>query len=172
MNNTKRKLVFKEAMIGGVSTFFIDGIIQYFMLKGKAPIPISVDAITNTQHTVLGSSVFLAIILSILITVINYVKIKEKKVAFFPKVLGLIIRHGFFTFGAVTALSVVWQRYMGTIEVGHLTAVFLIASIAGTVSATINYLTIKRCVLPDDETNEVLKYIEQQQNPKTKINKV
>ena len=93
------------------------------MLKGKVPIAISVDSITNTVNTVLGSSVVLAIMLAMIRTVINYIKIKERKVPFFPNAFWLMIRHGFFSFGVVTALSIMWQRYLGTIEVGLIPAV-------------------------------------------------
>ncbi|MEJ7736931.1 MAG: hypothetical protein WKF97_05845 [Chitinophagaceae bacterium] len=117
------------------------------MLRGKAPIAISVDSITNNADTVLGSSVVLAITLAIIMTIINYFKIKEKKVPFFANVFWLMIRHGFFTFGVVTALSILWQRYFGTIEVGLVPAILIITLIAGIVSAAINYLTIKRCIL-------------------------
>ncbi len=150
MNNREKNIVIKDVVVAGVSTFFIDGVIQYFVLKERAPIAISVDSITNNTYTVLGSSVGLAIGLAMLLTIINYLKIKEKKVPFFPNVFGLMIKHGFFTFGVVTALSVLWQRYMGTIEIGHIAAVFVIALIAGIVSATINYLTIKRCILSNE----------------------
>lgn len=147
MNKQEKKEVIKDAAVAGVSTFIVDGVIQFFMLRGKAPIAISVDSITNNADTVLGSSVVLAITLAIIMTVINYFKIKEKKVPFFPNVFWLMIRHGFFTFGVVTALSVLWQRYFGTIEVGLVPAILIIALIAGIVSAAINYLTIKGCIL-------------------------
>lgn len=149
MNKREKKEVIKDAVVAGISTFIVDGVIQYFMLRNKAPIAISVDSITNNTFTVLGSSVGLAITLAIIMTIINYIKIKEKKVPFFPDVIWLIIKHGFFTFGVVTALSVLWQRYMGTIEVGLIPAVLIIALIAGLVSATINYLTILHCILPE-----------------------
>ncbi|MEO5585605.1 MAG: hypothetical protein ABIQ75_09130 [Flavobacteriales bacterium] len=139
----------RDALIAGVSTFVVDAVIQFFTLRSKAPIPISVDSITNNVHTVLGASVGLGIFLAMLMTIINYSKIKGRKVPFFPKVFLLMIKHGFFTFGVLTALSVMWQRYVGTIEIGLLPAVFIIALIAGIVSATINYLTIRGCLLPE-----------------------
>lgn len=150
MTTTKHKLAVRDALIAGASTFVIDGIIQFFSLRGKTPIAISVDSITNNAHTVLGSSVALALLLAVLMTLINYFKIKGPKVPFFPNVFWLMIRHGFFTFGVFTSLSVLWQRWFGTIEIGLIPAVLMIALIAGIVSATINYLTIERCVLPTE----------------------
>lgn len=148
MEKSIQRTAERDALIAGISTFVVDAVIQFFSLRSKAPIPISVDSITNNVHTVLGASVGLGILLAMVLTVINYLKIKQDKVPFFPKVLLLMIKHGFFTFGVLTALSVLWQRYMGTIEIGLLPAVFIIALIAGLVSATINYLTIKECLLP------------------------
>ncbi len=148
MDRTNQTILFKGALIAGITTFVADGVIQFFMLRRKAPIAISVDSITNNTDTVLGSSVVLAIALAMIMTIINYIKIKRKKVSFFPSVFFLMIRHGFFTFGVITALSVLWQRYMGTIELSLIPAILLIALIAGIVSGAINYLTIKRCMLP------------------------
>ncbi|MEO9003738.1 MAG: hypothetical protein ABI288_03330 [Ginsengibacter sp.] len=71
-------------------------------------------------------------------TVINYSKIKERTYlfanAFWP-----MIRSGFFLFGVVTALSDLWQRFLGSIEVGLIPAVLLIALIAGIGYASPNY---------------------------------
>lgn len=150
MQASTKKLALKDALIAGLTTIIIDGIIQFFSLRDEVPIAISVDSITNNEHTVLGSSVALALLLAVLMTLINYFKIKGPKVPFFPNVFWLMIRHGFFTFGVFTSLSVLWQRWFGTIEIGLLPAVFMIALIAGIVSATINYLTIERCVLPTE----------------------
>jgi hypothetical protein len=148
---TARQLAIRDALIAGVSTFVVDGVIQFFSLRGKTPIAVSVDSITNNAHTVLGSSVALALLLAVLLTVINYLRIKGPKIDFFPGVLWLIVRHVFFAFGVFTSLSVLWQRLFGTVEIGLLPAVFVIALIAGLVSATVNYLTIKACSLPRTE---------------------
>lgn len=148
MNKQEKKDVFKGVLVAALITFIIDGVIQFFKLKGKAPIAVSVDSITNDADTILGSSVILAIALAMIMTVINYLKIKEKKVPFFPHVLWLMFKHGFFTFGVITALAVVWQRYVGSIEVGLIPGVLIIALIAGIVSGVINYLTLERCILP------------------------
>lgn len=148
MQASTRKLALKDALVAGLTTFVVDGIIQFFSLRGETPIAITVDSITNTQHTVFGSSVALALLLAVIMTIINYFKIKGPKVPFFPAVFLLMIRHGFFAFGVFTTIAVMWQRWFGTIEVGLFPAVLMVAFIAGIVSATVNYLTIERCVLP------------------------
>lgn len=147
MESAKNTQLIKDAVKGGVINMIINGGIQYFMLRGTTPLPLSLDSIANEEHTVLGSSVPLAISLAILLTIITYFTIKEPKISFFPKVFWLVIQHGLFTFGLIVALAVMWQRYAGTIEVGLIPAVLIIGLIAGVVSTLINYLTIKRCVL-------------------------
>lgn len=150
MSNSK---IINGAILTGVINAIINGGIQYFFLKGKAPIAISVDSITNTDETVLGTAVTLAITLSMILTVVAYFNIKEKKVAFFPTAFWSLIKHGFFTFGVITSLAVLWQRYAGTVEVSLMTALVIIGVIAGIVSGVVNYLTIKACVLPDEKFN-------------------
>ena len=145
-SNNKQKLL-KGALTTGIINAIINGGIQYFFLKDLAVIPISVDAITNNIPTVLGTAVSLAISLSVLLTVVAYFTIKEKKVPFFPKVFWLTIKHGFFTFGVITSLSVLWQKNMGTVNVSLLIALLIIGIIAGIISAIINYLTLKECTL-------------------------
>ena len=142
----QQKLV-KGALITGVINALINGGIQYFFLKDFTIIPISVDSITNDTATVLGTAVTLAISLSVILTIVAYFSIKEKKVSFFPTAFWLTIKHGFFTFGVITSLSVLWQKKMGTIDVSLTAALLIIGLIAGLISTIINYLTLKECTL-------------------------
>lgn len=135
----------KGAVLTGVINAIINGGIQYFFLKDLESIPISVDAITNNEQTVLGTAVMLAITLSMILTLVAYFGIKEQKAPFFPTAFWLTIKHGFFTFGVITSLAVVWQKYMGTIEVSLISALIIIGIIAGIVSGIVNYLTLKEC---------------------------
>lgn len=144
--NTNSKLI-KGAVTTGVINAFINGGIQYFFLKGKDFIPISVDSITNTDETVLGTAVVLAITLSMILTLVAYFGIKGEKTPLWPTTIWLTIKHGFFTFGVLTSLAVLWQKYMGTVEVSLIPALFIMGLIAGVVSGVINYLTLKRSVI-------------------------
>lgn len=144
---TKSKLL-QGAILTGVINAVINGGVQYFFLKGHDSIPISVDAITNTEETVLGTSVVLAITLAIILTLVAYFGIKEKRAPFYPTAFWLTIKHGFFTFGVLTSLAVLWQKYMGTVEVSLISALLIIGAIAGAVSGVVNYLTLKACIIP------------------------
>ncbi len=149
MEAQKKSEITKGALINGVINAVINGGLQYFFLKDKAPIALSVDSITNTEETVLGATVGLALSLAMILTVVAYFTIKGEKVPFFPTAFWLTIKHGFFTFGIITALAVLWQRYMGTVEVSLVTALIVIGVIAGIVAGVVNYLTMKKCVLPE-----------------------
>ncbi len=145
MDTEMKSKILKGSVITGFINALINGGIQYFFLKSKTPIAISVDSITNNEHTVLGATVTLAITLAMILTVVGYFNIKDKKKSFFPTAFWLTLKHGFFTFGVITSLAVLWQRYMGTVEVSLVTALLVIGVIAGVV----NYLTIKGCVISE-----------------------
>ena len=137
----------KGAVLTGIINAFINGGLQYFFLKKHSAIAISVDSITNNEDTVLGTSVILSITLAMILTLVAYFGIKERKSPFFPTALWLTIKHGFFTFGILTSLAVLWQKYMGTVEVSLVTALIIIGVIAGFVSGIVNYLTLSECTL-------------------------
>ncbi len=150
MDRQRNQKLVKGAAITGVINAAINGGIQWFFLKGKTLIPISVDSITNNEETVLGTAVTLAITLSMILTVVAYFGIKEKKVSFFPKAFWLTVKHGFFTFGVITSLAVLWQKYMGTVEVSLTIALIIIGLIAGLVSGIVNYLTLKESIILEE----------------------
>ncbi len=146
----KSKLM-KGAVKTGVINAIINIVIQYFLLRGKATIPISVDSITNTTETVLGTAVMLAITLSVILTFIAYFSIKEKKISFFPNTVLLALKNGFVTFGILTSLAVLWQKYMGTVAVSLVVGIIIIGVIAGLVSGFVNYLTLKESIISEEK---------------------
>lgn len=143
----KKNDILKGSVLTGVINAIINGSIQYFFLKNKTPVAISVDSITNNDDTVLGASVPLAISLAMILTIVAFFNIKDKKVPFFPAAFLLTLKHGFFTFGVITSLAVLWQRYVGMVEVSLVTALLIVGLIAGIVSGVVNYLTIKGCAI-------------------------
>lgn len=151
MNNEQKSKLLKGAALTGVINAVINGGIQYFFLKGHSSIPISVDSITNTTETVLGTAVMLAITLSIILTLVAYFGIKGKKAAFFPITFLLTLKHGFVTFGILTSLAVLWQKYVGTVEVSLVSALIIIGVIAGLVSGFVNYFTLKESVISEEQ---------------------
>lgn len=139
--------ILRGAVTGGVINGVINGAIQWFLLRGHAPIPLTVDAITNDQDTVLGAAVPLAVTLAMILTVIAYLTLKSPKRRFWPDVLWLTIKHGVFAFGVIVAAAVVWQRLMGTVPVSLGTAVMVLGVVAGLVAGMVNYMTLHASVL-------------------------
>ncbi|MGL4543715.1 MAG: hypothetical protein ACRCUI_14520 [Polymorphobacter sp.] len=138
--------IMKGAVVTGIINAVINGGIQFFLLRGNANIPLSVDAISAGTHTVLGTAVPLAVSLAMILTGVAHWTLKGVKKPFIPTTLWLVVKHGLFAFGAVVACAVVWQRLAGTIEVSLVTAVVLLGLLAGTVAAVVNYMTISRIV--------------------------
>lgn len=137
--NTK---VLQGAIINGIINGVINGGIQWFTFKNHTAIPLSVDSIRNDQFTVLGGAVFLAVTLAMILTFIAFFSVKKEIRPSITKRIWTILKHGFFTFGVITGLSVLWQYYFGTVEVSALTATILVGSIAGIVALVVNYMTI------------------------------
>lgn len=150
MNTQQKSKLMQGAVITGVINAIINGGIQYFFLKDNDVVPISVDSISNDTATVLGTAVMLAITLSIILTLVAYFGIKEKKAAFFPTTFLLALKHGFVTFGILTSLAVLWQKYVGTVEVSLIFALVIIGVIAGIVSGFVNYFTLKESIIAEE----------------------
>ena len=134
------------AVISGVTNGLINGAIQWYLLKGRASIPLSVDGITNDEQTVLGTAVPLVVSLAMILTVVAYLTLKAPRRRFLPGVLWLTIKHGVFAFGLIVAGAVTWQRLMGTVEVSLGAAVIILGAIAGIVGGLVNYMTIHASV--------------------------
>lgn len=134
--------LWKGAAITGLANAVINGAIQTFLLAGHGPVAISVDAIGTSEHTVLGSAVLLATMLAMILTAIGHLTLRPPKRTFLPSGLWLVIKHGLFTFGAVVAAAILWQRFVGTVEVGVPAAVAILAIAAGGVAAIVHAMTI------------------------------
>lgn len=141
--------ILRGAVIGGVINGLINGAIQWYLLRDHALIPLTVDAITNDQDTVLGAAVPLAVSLAMILTVIAYLTLKAPKRRFWPGVLWLTIKHGVFAFGAIVSVAVAWQRVVGTVAVPLTAAVITLGVLAGLVAGVVNYMTLHGSRLHD-----------------------
>lgn len=139
--------IVQGAALNGVINAVINGAIQIYFLWGLAPIPLSVDGITNDSHTVLGSAVPLAVSLAMILTIVTYVSLKVPKRRFLPSGLWLTFKHGMFAFGMCVTGAVIWQRVMGSVPVSLTTGVIVLGMIAGLVAGVVNYMTIRASLL-------------------------
>ena len=137
----------KAALFTGVINALINGIINWFQVKGKTELFLTVDSISTREHTVLGSAVLLATTLAIILTSIGYFTFKaQNKPAYYPKAFYLTLKNAFFTFGILTTLSILLQRFAGSISVSPITAAIIVAVIAGIVAGTVDYMTKKELI--------------------------
>lgn len=136
----------KGAAVSGIINAVINGAIQWFLLAGHGPLPLTVDGITQDEHTVFGTAVPLAVSLAMILTAVAYMTVKSPKPPFFPSFLWMTVKHGFFALGVVVTFAVLWQRVFGSIQVPLSAAVVILGLVAGLVSAAVNYMTIRAAV--------------------------
>jgi len=133
----------KGALISGAINAVINGAIQWYLLSGHGSLPLTVDGITNDEHTVFGAAVPLAVSLAMILTAVAYTTIKGPKPSFYPAFLWMVVKHGFFALGVAVTFAVLWQRILGSIEVSLPVGVIILGLVAGVASAAVNYLTIR-----------------------------
>lgn len=134
----------KGALISGVLNAIINGLINWFQVKGKTELFLTVDNISTKEHTVLGGAVILATSLAVILTSIGYFTIKSPgKPSYFPTAFLLTLKNALFTFGAITIISLLLQRYAGSVSVSTLAAAIIVGIIAGFVAGIIDYMTKK-----------------------------
>lgn len=129
----------KSALINAI----MNGIINWFQVKDIPELFLTVDSITNTEKTVLGESVMIATSIATLITLINYFKVKSNNTPFFPNAVLLILRNAFFVFGLMVTVSILIQRFAGSIRVTPVISVLVTGFIAWIVATIINYMSYK-----------------------------
>jgi O-antigen/teichoic acid export membrane protein len=134
----------KGAVVGGVINAIINGVINWFQVKGKTELFLTVDNITNTEHTVLGGAVMLATSLAAILSIIGYFTLKsDKKPPFYPKALVITLRNTFSAFGVMVTIGVLVQKFLGSVSVIPITGVIIVGIIAGVVAGVIDYTTKK-----------------------------
>jgi hypothetical protein len=133
----------KGAVVSGIINAVINGAIQWYLLAGHASLPLTVDGITNDEHTVFGAAVPLAVSLAMILTAVAYLTVKRPKPAFYPTFLWMTVKHGFFALGVIITFAVIWQRLFGSISVPLAAAVLILGLVAGVVAAMVNYMTIR-----------------------------
>jgi hypothetical protein len=142
LESTHKKIV-QGAILSGIINAVINGAIQWFLLSDKGALPLTVDGITNDEHTVLGAAVPLAVSLAMILTAVAFTTVKKPRPPFFPVFLWLTIKHGFFALGVIVTFAVLWQRFAGSVFVSLPTAVIILGLVAGLVAGAVNYMTIR-----------------------------
>lgn len=139
--------IVKGAVFSGIINAVINGGIQWYLLAGHAPLPLTVDGITNDEHTVFGAAVPLAVSLAMILTAVAFMTVKSPRPPFYPGFLWMTVKHGFFALGVVITFAVIWQRIFGSILVSLPAAVLILGLVAGLVAAMVNYMTIRAATI-------------------------
>ena len=132
------------AVVTGIINAVINGLINWFQVKGQSGIMITSDSISGQEHTVMSGAIILAFTLSVIIASIAYFTVKaEGKPSYFPSAFLLTLRNAFFLFGLIVTLAILWQRLAGSVTVMPAVAATLVGAIAGIVAGVTDYLTKK-----------------------------
>jgi hypothetical protein len=137
----------KSALIGGVINAVINGIINWFSVKDLDKVLVTDNMISSTEHTLLSGAVPLAVSLAFILSGVAYLTTKiPNKPSYFPKIFWLSMKHTFMAFGITVTFGVMWQRWMGSIEISPIMATIYTGIIAGIVAGVVNYLTVKEII--------------------------
>lgn len=144
--NRAKRIIRKEALTGAVSSLVINASLGAWNLRGKGPHVLSVDSIAAREPTVFSSAVPMALSLGIIAATMAYFSFRKKAAVLDlapPRLLnrpyfffGLrqALASAVFMFGAVVAVSVLWQRFFGTVSVETPVAALLSGIVAGLTS--------------------------------------
>jgi uncharacterized membrane protein len=124
----------------------INGVINYFMIRGNALHTITADSITSGgSDTVIGHSVFTAMILAVIFTLMGFKSHRSHlRGVTWGDARSLAAKNAVFAFGIIIIGGVLWQKVCPGVTVGTLTAAAIAGAIAGLVSGITNYSTLSR----------------------------
>jgi hypothetical protein len=138
-----------SAAINGV----INAVIAWFGFRGSASVPLSMDSIGSPGVTALGNAAPVAFSLTFIITCITFFVFRGAArksgqapaaltgMGFVPDGLRIALLNTLMVFGGFVALAVLWQRLVGTVTVGPLTATLVVAVVAALATAIAEWRT-------------------------------
>lgn len=134
--------IIKGAVASGVLNAIINGVINWFMVRGTAEILLAQDLISSHDKTIFASMVPLATSLAFILTTVSYFTIKmANKPKYFPKVFLWALRNTIFAFGLIVAIAVIVQRVAADVTTTPLVSAILAGITAGVVGAMVDYMT-------------------------------
>lgn len=158
--NAAPQVRWQDSVIPAGINALINGAIAWFTFRGDAAIPLSVDLISSTQHTVWGQGTSLAFFLGLILTLVTW-KVYGAHLAkthpewsarlqrpLFPDVAGIALRNTLMLFGAFVVVAVLWQRILGSVEVSPAVAASLVGLLAALITMVVEVRT-KRELLVD-----------------------
>lgn len=137
--------IIKASVIQAVVNTVINGVINYFMVRGQDTHLITADSITSGSDTVIGHSVFTAVLLAVIFTVLGF-NSQRKHLAevTWGRVGWLAVHNAIYALGLMIILGVLWQKTFPNVSIGTIGAATIAGLIAGAVSGITNYSTLSR----------------------------
>lgn len=139
----------KSIIIGSITVGVINctiNTLQYWFAMGeKYPtIFLTQNSISSDVPTVFSKAVPLAVSLSFIVTSVAFFTTKMKnKPPYFPGYFLKALKHCVFAFGLVTIFAVLFQKYVGAIEVSHMLASIITGLVSGFAATVVDFETKK-----------------------------
>lgn len=149
----------RDSLFPAAINAVVNGAIAWHGFKAEAAIPMTLDLISSERHTVWGQGVSLAFALGILLSLVtgkgfarHVAKTDPALAERLRRPLGFLLKvavgNASALFGWFVALAVLWQRMLGTIDVGPIVAAALVGVLAGVITMIVEVRT-KRALLRD-----------------------
>jgi|WetSurMetagenome_2_1015567.scaffolds.fasta_scaffold526263_2 hypothetical protein len=135
-------LVRKQAMINAAFNAVINGFLVWWKMEPGAAVPLTLDSISSGRGAVLGTAIASAFTMGLMVTMMSFLMFRKKTAAlgehgaglrtlsFWPDYPALAVKNALFVFGALVAAAILWQKFVGTVEVGPFTAAAVVALVA------------------------------------------
>lgn len=133
-------VAWKHALIPAGINGLINGWISWGHFSGKDAVALSMDSIASGSESAIGNAVMVATALGLVLSLVNFAVARrassgEVQPGAVRAALAIAGKNAFFLFGLFVAAGVLWQRVVGTVEVGPGTATLMTALVAAGVSA-------------------------------------
>jgi len=161
ISNPNHNAIRKKALTSGIINAVINGVIGWFMFRGKDTLPLTVDTISAHEKTVFSTGVMTAFILSIILGAIAFFTFGKKARSlqlaspellerpFFFFGVRTILFYSLFAFGTAALVALFIQKFAGTILVTPLVGAIILGAIAGIAAWFINEAVMKAMLRPE-----------------------
>jgi hypothetical protein len=161
VSHQARDMIQKDAIISGVINAVINGVIGWFMFRGKSSIPLTVDTISAHEKTVFSTGVMTAFLLSVILGAIAFFTFAKKAKGlqlashelldrpFFFFGVRTIAFYSLFAFGTAALMALFVQKFLGSVMVTPVVAAVLIGIIAGLAAWFINAAVMREMLRPE-----------------------
>jgi uncharacterized membrane protein len=143
MSTLSRQAIVTASLIQAGVNAVINGVINYFMIRGEDTHRITTDSITAGSDTVMGHALFTAMLLAVIFTLLAFQSQRSHLPAITWRQVGrLAVHHAVYAFGLMVIAGVLWQKLFPDVSVGTLTAACLAGGLAGVVCGITHYGTL------------------------------